>query len=305
MDKNKKNMSQLRQSLYTFLLITTCLIASPLMYSKIWKSSAEKGKPQNIPAASANTVTTAPKVQETTSAEKQEVETDSDFGSGSGVDMEDFTYPHEKEQEQEQQTEPQTEEVKEPEFKESGLEYFDDALFVGDSRMVGMRDYGTIPNASYFCDIGLSTVQLNEGYYINGVTFDDMLSYNTYGKVYIMLGINEMGNYFENTIEQYKMIVDKVKAYQPDAIIYLMANLHVSTWAQTEIITNTGIDYLNSRMAELADNKTVFYIDINEIFDDEYGALRADYSGDGIHIMGMYFAQWCDWVCKHTIVPES
>ena len=62
MDKNKKNMSPVRQSLYTFLLIITCLIASPFMYAKIWKSSAEKGKPQNIPTASANTVTTIPQI---------------------------------------------------------------------------------------------------------------------------------------------------------------------------------------------------------------------------------------------------
>lgn len=300
MDNNKKNMSPVRQSLYTFLLIITCLIASPFMYAKIWKSSAEKGKPQNIPTASANTVTTIPQIGGT---ELPGDETD----SGSETNTEGIISPEEEQgQNQEQETEPETEaeEVKAPEFTESGLEYFDDALFIGDSRMVGMRDYGTIQNADFLCDTSLSSRQINEGYYIDGVTFDDVINGNTYGKVYIMLGINEIGYDFEDTLVQYRSIVEKIKVHQPDAIIYLMANLHVSSSAQTEVITNSAIDYFNGLIQTLADGKKVFYIDINEEFDDENGALRADYTGDGIHLMGVYIAQWCDWICRHTIVPE-
>ena len=42
-------------------------------------------------------------------------------------------------------------------FVESGREYFDDALFIGDSRTEGIRDYGTLKNAQYFCHRGLSS----------------------------------------------------------------------------------------------------------------------------------------------------
>ena len=34
--------------------------------------------------------------------------------------------------------------------------YFDDALFIGDSRTVGLKEYGTLNNATFFANTGLS-----------------------------------------------------------------------------------------------------------------------------------------------------
>ena len=34
--------------------------------------------------------------------------------------------------------------------------YFDDALFIGDSRTVGIAEYGSLKNATYFADVGLN-----------------------------------------------------------------------------------------------------------------------------------------------------
>ena len=35
-------------------------------------------------------------------------------------------------------------------------EWFDDALFIGDSRVVGLRDYARLGKADYFCSVGLT-----------------------------------------------------------------------------------------------------------------------------------------------------
>ena len=55
-------------------------------------------------------------------------------------------------------------------------------------------------------------------------------------------------------------------------------------------------------LAALADGKTIFYIDINELFDDENGNLRADASGDSTHVYAKYDLDWCDWLCTKAIV---
>ena len=38
------------------------------------------------------------------------------------------------------------------------------------------------------------------------------------------------------------------------------------------------------------------YIDINEKFDDGSGNLAKEYSVDGSHILGKYYADWVKWL---------
>ena len=46
------------------------------------------------------------------------------------------------------------------EFVEVGDDYFADALFIGDSRTVGLRDYGHMDNASFFASVGLTVYDM-------------------------------------------------------------------------------------------------------------------------------------------------
>jgi hypothetical protein len=41
-------------------------------------------------------------------------------------------------------------------FTDVPADYFDDALFIGDSRTVGISEYGGLDNADFFADIGMS-----------------------------------------------------------------------------------------------------------------------------------------------------
>ncbi len=49
-------------------------------------------------------------------------------------------------------------------------------------------------------------------------------------------------------------------------------------------------------LSELADNKKIFYIDINELFGDGKGNLRNELTGDGTHVYAKYYRDWCDWL---------
>ena len=50
--------------------------------------------------------------------------------------------------------------LKEDVFITSDSSYFDDALFIGDSRTVGLCEYGTLKNADYFASTGMSVYKL-------------------------------------------------------------------------------------------------------------------------------------------------
>ena len=65
---------------------------------------------------------------------------------------------------------------------------------------------------------------------------------------------------------------------------------------------NEVINERNAAIAQLADGKTIFYLDLNPLFDDENGALRADYSGDGVHVRAPYYVQWRDHLYQFGVV---
>ena len=50
----------------------------------------------------------------------------------------------------------------------------------------------------------------------------------------------------------------------------------------------------------MTNNKNIFYLDVNSIFDDSSGNLRADYTSDKVHIYGKYYKQWTEWIRKNT-----
>lgn len=131
--------------------------------------------------------------------------------------------------------------------------YFDDALFIGDSRTVGIAEYGNLKNATYFADVGLNVyVAQTKAVAVKNVgtvTLPQLLSQKTFGKVYIMLGINELGNNLDDITAKFSSLVDSVRAAQPDAIIYVEANLHVGPRARARMrrsITPASISSMKS-----------------------------------------------------------
>lgn len=58
----------------------------------------------------------------------------------------------------------------------------------------------------------------------------------------------------------------------------------------------------NAELQKLADGVNVFFIDCNPIFDDAGGALRADYSGDGVHVKAAYYPLWRDYLFRFGVV---
>lgn len=186
--------------------------------------------------------------------------------------------------------------------------YFDDALFIGDSRTVGIAEYGYLDNADYFADVSMTVFKLQTAKLaVNGnekVSLETVLTQNTYGKVYIMVGINELGHNREQALAKYEELINTVEATQPGATIYICANLHVTeSRSKTDaIINNDNINSYNKALSGFADGETRFYIDVNPVFDDMSGSLSEDYASDSAHMEAQHYDLWCDWLMEQAIV---
>lgn len=184
---------------------------------------------------------------------------------------------------------------------------FQEVLFVGDSRTVGLYEYGQMGEADVFADRGMTVFNLWDraiSFYDKGrKTLDQILEENHYQVIHLMLGINELGYSMEQIVDKYRETVGKIQAVQPEAKVVLGANLHVTTEcsAKSTIYNNQRINELNLEIQKIGDELGCYYINVNEIFDDAQGNLLKEYSTDGSHILGKYYADWVQWILDKEI----
>lgn len=190
-------------------------------------------------------------------------------------------------------------------------DYFADALFIGDSRTVGMFEYGGLENiTTFYASTGLTVYKMFDSEIVSvpgqkkKITIEEALQQNSFKKIYLMIGINEMGTgNVDSFIAKYEEVVNHLLELQPDAIIYLQGIMKVTAErsAKGDYIHNEGIIARNERIAELADNERLFYLDVNPEVCDETGGMIKDYTFDGVHLKAQYIEIWKDFLKSHAI----
>ncbi len=189
--------------------------------------------------------------------------------------------------------------------------YFQDALFIGDSRTVGLRDYGRFETGpTFYASKGLTIFKLLTAEIVEQegqrkkITVEEALGQKQFQKIYLMVGINELGTGDAEKFGQaYREVVERIRELQPDAIIYIQSILKVTQERseQGDYINNEGVIARNEAIQTIADGKTIFYLDVNEAVCDESGCLNPEYSGDGVHITAKYIYLWKDYLMSHAI----
>ena len=194
------------------------------------------------------------------------------------------------------------------------VSYFEDAVFIGDSRTVGLYEYGELEEiADFYASTGMNIYRLSKEKIVQlpgqkkKVTVEEALREKQYGKIYFMLGINELGTgTAESFAQKYQETIQQFHELQPEAIIYVQAVMKVSTERsnQGDYITNEGIEERNLALKELTDEETYFYLDVNPVVCDEEGGLRPEYTFDGVHLKAQYVEIWKNFLMEHAVVKE-
>lgn len=180
------------------------------------------------------------------------------------------------------------------------------ALFIGDSRTVGLMEYAGIEEADFFATVGMSVYNIYKNNAdvagIGEISLTELLDTNTYDKIYLMLGINEVGYKIDPTIKKYGELISFIKEKEPGAVVFVQANIHVSKERSDvdKVINNKALNNFNANIKTLANNKDIFYLDVNPLFDDEEGNLSTGASGDGVHLYAKYYEQWGQWLERQT-----
>lgn len=198
-----------------------------------------------------------------------------------------------------------------PEREAVDNSYFEDAAFVGDSRTDGFLIYSGIGCGDNLTSNGISIFALGERKAIKRdgkeYTLLEALALKQYGKVYLSLGVNELGYYDDEGFYQaYCDAIDDIRAIQPNAVIYIQGLIPLN---EDVVKASGGASYLkndhlliyNDLMKKAAEEKQVAFLDLNPYFADENGSLPADASKDGVHLKSEYCKKWLEYLQTHTV----
>lgn len=185
-------------------------------------------------------------------------------------------------------------------------EYFSDAAFMGNSLMDGFKLFSGLTTCEYYAATSMTVVGATSKVCIsldNGSqgTVVDGLIQKPYGKIYILLGINEIGFDVTTFIDYYGKMLDTIIAAQPDCDVYIMGITPVSAAKSSsgEIFNMTRITEYNTALHQLAADKGCYYMDLVSALAGPDGYLPASETTDGVHFSAQVYKTWLDYVKTH------
>lgn len=192
-----------------------------------------------------------------------------------------------------------------------GSDYFADALFIGDSRTVGLQLYSGL-KSTYYSQQGLNVSSVvNSAFVPSGdkkLTLSEALDANPqFTKVYISFGINEIGwPSTDSFIKAYTTLVELVLKKLPDAHVYVQEILPMTakTAANDRYSAMGGngkVAEYNDRLFKLCEEMGVHYLALTEVFTDADGALNVSDTFDGIHLGVASSKAWIEYLKNHTV----
>ncbi len=188
-----------------------------------------------------------------------------------------------------------------------GDEWFDDAIFIGDSLTVGLSAYNILDDNKVIASTGINPQTILNKACIkseNGTltTVLEATKNLTPQKIYVMLGSNGIAFIDEDKfIELYSEFIDDLKVSHPESDIYIQSILPVTKQKENsdKRYSNSKIDKYNDALLKLAKDKEVYYLNVSEAIKDETGCLPATTGSDGIHFGPSIYNTWLDYLKKH------
>ena len=192
-------------------------------------------------------------------------------------------------------------------------DYFADAVFLGDSRTDGLRLYSGLTEGTFLCLTGATVESVftkaawkqPDGTQVP--LLDALAAQENCGKIYLMLGINELGWAGTDIFrDQSIKLLERLREDHPEAEIYIQAILPVSAAqeAKKSYVNNDRIADYNEVWRELAHELDIPYLEVGEVLTGEDGCLPKNLTYDGVHLTPKGCKIWLEYLRTHTL-PEA
>ncbi len=121
------------------------------------------------------------------------------------------------------------------------------------------------------------------------------------GKIFLLIGINDIGRGLpvEVILNNYRRIVIQLTQSLPKTKLIVNSVLPLNEGKLAYAYLKGKADkvkQVNEGIATLAKEFNLTYLNLHELFADEKGALKADYTKDGIHLEPAAYVDWVNWL---------
>ena len=203
-----------------------------------------------------------------------------------------------------------------PESEAVDDSWFADAVFLGDSRTEGLQLYSGITSGTFFWEWGMSVFKADDTGHrkvaVNGekMTLMEALSTGTWKKVYVMIGINDLGYQASSYQQALGKLIDRVREIQSGAVIYLQTMPPINDAMAKEngmayYVNSENVKAFNEAIVQVAKEKQVVLVDTASCLADSQGQLMADMSSDGVHFKRAGYETWLDYLKTHTLTDAA
>ena len=191
--------------------------------------------------------------------------------------------------------------------------YFDAAVFLGDSRTEGLFLYSGLKTGHFYTTVGatVESVFSKKNYETESgekVALLDAAAGQECDKIYVMLGINELGwSKTETYRNQYAKLVDRLREDHPEAKIVLQSIPPVSAKqeAKKTYVNNGRISAYNEVIKALAEEKGCYFLDVAACLTGEGGVLPVKQTTDGIHFNTAGCKTWLNYLRSHSLEDDA
>lgn len=185
-------------------------------------------------------------------------------------------------------------------------EWFDDVVFLGDSISSALKTQcestGELGKAQFLYESsfnvrsavwGYLQLKFQERFYMPR----DVLPLTGAGKVFIMLGINDIGQNggIELTMELWKELCAGILEKDPELQIFIQSCLPMYKPNEHKNVRNDRICEYNERLRAFCEEQGFVFVNLADYFRDETGGLDARFSSDlYVHINSDAAALWVE-----------
>lgn len=169
-------------------------------------------------------------------------------------------------------------------------------VMVGDSITEGFWKQNQMPEKIHSVLVmnqGISGDQIDRATSSTGVTHRlDLVRKAKPAVVCVMIGVNDFWGgkeTVEEVLPQYEKMFAGLKQAAPNAKFVWQSVLPTS---MKNAYLNPSVNSLNARIKELAANAGDTYLDLHPTMADANGELKAEYTGDGVHLKPEAYQAW-------------
>lgn len=200
----------------------------------------------------------------------------------------------------------------------------DDAVFIGDSVSLKLKNYVTIKrktNASFFGkaqfltagSMGsgnalkpLSETSIHPSYNGKKALLEDSVAQIGAKKIYIMFGINDIAVYgVDGSVQNMMKLLERIKAKSPNATVIVQSATPMVKEKQMTQLNNKTIKSYNDGLKKACMDKGYPFLDVASVLTDSDGNLPKQYCSDP-NILGIHFTDkaceiWINYILTHTV----